>query len=279
MDLASSFGGGGEGGGLDFGTILSQGQSFLSKSGALKPKAGGGGFAGLLNAFKGFSPEVQQKADTQIKNLDDGRNIPLSTLDGNKKSLLIGINYFGTSNELKGCINDVKNVKNWITSKFGFSSSEKNMRVLTDDQNDSSHHPTRANIIAGMKWLVEGAQSGDSLFIHYSGHGATQKDVRPDTDEADEQDETLVPMDYQSAGMVIDDEIFDIMVAPLPKGVRLTAVMDCCHSGSVFDLPYSYVFEKGRDMPVEVDNRKVAIAAALGKNEKEKRETEEILFQ
>merc|ERR1711991_264745 len=103
MDLASSFGGGGEGGGLDFGTILSQGQSFLSKSGALKPKAGGGGFAGLLNAFKGFSPGVQQKADTQIKNLDDGRNIPLSTLDGNKKSLLIGINYFGTSNELKGC--------------------------------------------------------------------------------------------------------------------------------------------------------------------------------
>jgi hypothetical protein len=43
------------------------------------------------------------------------------------------------------------------------------------------------------------------------------QDVRPDTDEADGQDETLVPVDYQSAGMIVDDEIFDMLVAPLPK--------------------------------------------------------------
>ncbi len=107
------------------------------------------------------------------------------------------------------------------------------------------------------RWLIQGAKSGDSLFFHYSGHGATSKDVSPETDEADGQDETLVPLDYQSAGMIVDDEIFDMLVAPLPKGVRLTAVMDCCHSGSVFDLPYSYVLDGSRDLPVEVDNRKV----------------------
>jgi metacaspase-1 len=90
-----------------------------------------------------------------------------------------------------------------------------------------------------LQWLIAGAQSGDSLFFHYSGHGATQADVSPDTDEADGQDETIVPVDYQKAGMIVDDEIFDLLVAPLPKGVRLTAVMDCCHSGSVFDLPYT----------------------------------------
>jgi hypothetical protein len=31
-----------------------------------------------------------------------------------------------------------------------------------------------------------------------------------------------------------------IMVAPLQAGVRLTAIFDSCHSGSVLDLPYIY---------------------------------------
>ena len=35
---------------------------------------------------------------------------------GNRKSLLIGINYPGSSAELRGCINDVKRMKAYITS-------------------------------------------------------------------------------------------------------------------------------------------------------------------
>lgn len=52
-------------------------------------------------------------------------------------------------------------------------------------------------------------------------------------------------------------------MAPLPKGVRLTVITDCCHSGSVFDLPYSYVLDGDHDRPVEVDHRKMAMAAAM----------------
>jgi metacaspase-1 len=33
----------------------------------------------------------------------------------------------------------------------------------------------------------------------------------------------------------------DIMVHPLPVGCRLTAIFDCCHSGSALSLPYEYV--------------------------------------
>ncbi len=29
-------------------------------------------------------------------------------------------------------------------------------------------------------------------------------------------------------------------------------LQDCCHSGSVMDLPYSYVLEVGRDLPVRL---------------------------
>eukprot|EP00568_Trieres_chinensis_P013222 CAMPEP_0183315588 /NCGR_PEP_ID=MMETSP0160_2-20130417/52295_1 /TAXON_ID=2839 ORGANISM="Odontella Sinensis, Strain Grunow 1884" /NCGR_SAMPLE_ID=MMETSP0160_2 /ASSEMBLY_ACC=CAM_ASM_000250 /LENGTH=69 /DNA_ID=CAMNT_0025481189 /DNA_START=47 /DNA_END=253 /DNA_ORIENTATION=+ len=69
------------------------------------------------------------------------------------------------------------------------------MRVLTDD---TACKPTRANIIGGMKWLVKNAAPGDSLFFHYSGHGGHVEDT--DGDEADGQDETLIPIDYESAG-------------------------------------------------------------------------------
>jgi hypothetical protein len=83
---------------------------------------------------------------------------------------------------------------------------------------------------------VSGAKSGDNLFLHYSGHGAQTPDLNHD--EEDGFDETLVPCDYERSGQIVDDEIHDIVCKSLPKGVRLTAVMDCCHSGSLLDLEY-----------------------------------------
>jgi len=201
---------------------------------------------------------LNQDSGGSVK-LDDGYGMPTSSCTGTKKALLVGINYTGTQSALRGCINDVKNIKKLITTKFGFPSDANHMLILTDDQH-GANAPTRANIIRGMQWLISGAKSGDSLFFHYSGHGGKQKDV--DGDEADGYDETLIPVDYQTAGMIVDDEIHELLVAPLPTGVRVTAVMDCCHSGSVFDLPYSYKVDGSLEI-IEIDNRKEAIAAAL----------------
>lgn len=47
-------------------------------------------------------------------------------------------------------------------------------------------------------------------------------------------------MDHEEAGVIVDDEMHAILVHPLPAGCRLTAIMDCCHSGSALDLPYIY---------------------------------------
>jgi uncharacterized caspase-like protein len=151
--------------------------------------------------------------------------------NGKRKALLIGINYFGQKGELKGCINDVNNVKQFIQSQYKFN----DIRVLTDDQ--QSNLPTRSNILDSFRWLVQDAREGDCLFLHYSGHGAHQDDKHGD--EADGQDETLVPVDYQKAGMITDDDVHGALVAPLQRGVRLTAVFDCCHSGSIMDLPFT----------------------------------------
>lgn len=110
--------------------------------------------------------------------------------------------------------------------------------ILTDDQQEQSGIPTKSNIERAMRWLVDGAQVNDSLFFHYSGHGGSTQDLNGDEDDG--MDEVIYPVDYETAGHILDDDMHTVMVSPLQAGVRLTAIFDSCHSGSALDLPYMY---------------------------------------
>jgi len=155
---------------------------------------------------------------------------------GRKRAVLIGINYEGTKAALRGCHNDVQQMSHLLQAQYGFPSDST--RILTDANGPASSKPTRANILASARWLVEGVQPGDCLFFHFSGHGAQQEDPRGA--EEDCMDETILPVDFQAAGQIIDDELFEVLCANLPSGAKLTAVMDCCHSGTGLDLPCNY---------------------------------------
>ncbi|KAJ3285401.1 Ca(2+)-dependent cysteine protease [Borealophlyctis nickersoniae] len=172
---------------------------------------------------------------------------------GKRKALFVGINYYGQQGELKGCINDVHNVKNWLMKNYPFRPDE--ILILTDDQKDPTRIPTKANLLAAMQWLVRDARPGDAFFLHYSGHGSRQKDQ--DGDEDDGFDETIVPVDYQRAGQIVDDELNAMLVRPLPRGSRLTAIFDCCHSGSIMDLPYTYTVDGNLDLVVRDNSQKL----------------------
>jgi len=162
-----------------------------------------------------------------------------SQCTGRKKALCVGINYTGTDAELRGCINDARNMKQFLMSRFGFKPDD--IVMLLDDANHPRQIPTRENIVAAMQWLVRDAQPNDSLWFHYSGHGGQSKDR--DGDEDDGYDETIYPVDHETAGHLVDDDMHEIMVRSLPIGCRLTAIFDSCHSGSVLDLPYIYSTE------------------------------------
>lgn len=157
-----------------------------------------------------------------------------SSSNGKKKAVLCGINYTGKKHSLKGSINDARCMEYLLTESMGFRS--ENILMLTDEETDPSKLPTKLNIQMALRWLVQGCQSGDSLVFFFSGHAQSQKDE--DGDEVDGFDEALCPLDYETKGFIIDDEINATIVRPLPRGVVLHAIIDACYSGTILDLPF-----------------------------------------
>lgn len=105
--------------------------------------------------------------------LGRGRGAPPAMAARRRRALCIGINYYGTGAQLGGCVNDTKLMSAALRS-LGFKPED--IEVLTDEpgrafSGGGASVPTRANIEAACRRLVEGAAAGDSLFFHYSGHG------------------------------------------------------------------------------------------------------------
>ncbi|KAG8797072.1 Ca(2+)-dependent cysteine protease, partial [Serendipita sp. 411] len=110
------------------------------------------------------------------------------------KALLIGINYhqpnpsFNSWGYLSGPHRDVRRMLEFL-SLTPWTYDE--IRTLTDEADPTKVY--RNNIIENLEWLVEGSSPGDSLLLHYSGHGY-QRPTRSPTED-DGFDETIVPAD------------------------------------------------------------------------------------
>lgn len=166
------------------------------------------------------------------------------------KALLIGINYFGTSAELQGCINDCNNLKGVLLNKFSFSAdSIKFLNDLPENKN-TLLYPTAANIRKALKELVTEAKTGkiNKLWLSYSGHGSNTADKSGD--ELDGKDEMWCPVDYDvtvfmgkrrpiEERFILDDEIYTLL-QQLPASCTCFVMSDSCHSGSIMDLKYMY---------------------------------------
>mmetsp|Transcript_48796 Transcript_48796/g.57013 ORF Transcript_48796/g.57013 Transcript_48796/m.57013 type:complete len:249 (-) Transcript_48796:389-1135(-) len=176
----------------------------------------------------------------QIPQLSSSHALDVSTPftvvggEGTKRALLIGINYIGQNGELSGCHNDALRIKKYLMDVYGYE--EENFTYLMD--NGVYDDPTYDNILAAFDDIVAKSEAGDSVFVHYSGHGGFLAD--DSCDEEDGKDETLIPVNYTEAGQIRDDTVFNRLVLPMADDVTLTCLMDCCHSGTILDLPYKF---------------------------------------
>jgi hypothetical protein len=143
-----------------------------------------------------------------------------------KRALCIGINAYPgiPGNNLNGCLNDARNIGNALGTIFKFDQ----VKTLLDSK------AARFDILDGRDWLCAGAKLGDELVFTYSGHGTQVADRNGD--ESDGLDEALCPSDLCASNWekcpITDDELCSGFIK-LPRGVHLTILADCCHSGSI----------------------------------------------
>ena len=182
----------------------------------------------LINYKNNKIREYLQQQQQQLQQLQQEEKI-LNNVE--LKSLIVGINYLNTENELYGCINDTNHLQNYLSNKYNFTSN--NLCLLTDN---TIVKPTKQNILKKYKDLLINAKPGEKLFFTFSGHGSYMQDLN--NDELDKKDELLITIDNQ---YISDDELKTIIDEYLPDGVNLFVIFDCCHSGTLMDLKYNYL--------------------------------------
>jgi hypothetical protein len=98
------------------------------------------------------------------------------------------------------------------------------------------------------------AQSANltELWIHYSGHGSQIRDTNGD--ELDKIDEVIIPLDYQTNGVITDDELLNII-----KTIKCRTILlfDSCHSGTVCDLTWLFEYKSANTYSKTQPNKTV----------------------
>ena len=188
-----------------------------------------------------FQDQSTQTSTTSQPSADTSTTSQPSADTNKKKACLIGINYTNTENELYGCVNDAMNLKALLTTKYKYK--EENIKTILNEE------ATRSTILQEITTLVKKASKGDSLFLSYSGHGVSTNDRNGD--EEDGKDELLVTSDNYG---IFDDELKEILDTHLQEGVKLFALFDNCHSGTILDLPYQYFKTSSTETSTETSN-------------------------
>ncbi|XP_039025128.1 metacaspase-1-like isoform X2 [Hibiscus syriacus] len=175
---------------------------------------------GLRSRVRTFCRE-KIRGKTNQSTVTPSLNLPPSAVRSNKRAVLCGITYNNLKQyRLKGTTNDVKNMRELLITKFGYPGDF--VRVLTGI----------------LRHYLTDCQPGDSLVFFYSGHGLRVPDFN--NDEVDGFDETICPIDFKEAGMIVDNDLNNLIVRPLTSGVTLHAIVDACHSGTILDLHKVY---------------------------------------
>lgn len=161
-------------------------------------------------------------------------------------AILIGINAY-RDRPLRGCVNDVLDMKTILDKQLQaidvtiftatINSSDVDQFGIVEDEKS---WPTFLNVTRAIRQLKEKARAGDSVYIHYSGHGTCNApDEDPNVDETNRYtgDLALALLDENDVGQVKlwpGSRLAGSINAMVSNGVTVTVVLDCCFSAAVY---------------------------------------------
>jgi hypothetical protein len=165
-------------------------------------------------------------------------------------ALLIGTDFYipgyladGQSSypSLKGSVRDIEHVESFLRNELQVPTERITKLTATNLEADAQQEPpepsqawpTYENIVAAFEGLMEAAQPGDQVYVHYSGHGGRAPTLVPERKGVDGVDEALVPTDIHRPGTryLRDIELTLIFQRMVDRGLHLSVVLDSCHSG------------------------------------------------
>jgi len=154
-----------------------------------------------------------------------------------KRALLLGCNYPNTPFTLERCVQDMENVRAFITTERGFPSSH--VRKLYNQAMNYNNIWNHLHELVKLSHSYAKRKYVPAFVIAYSGHGTSLPTYDPKglSDEYDQ--EALVPYDVQKRGVILDDDLYANFITKLHPSTQLFILVDACNSGTVFDLPYA----------------------------------------
>jgi hypothetical protein len=118
-----------------------------------------------------------------------------------------------------------------LIDAYGYYKS--NIIMLRDDTENQGLMPTYENIMRELNDIV--SSDSDEIWIQYSGHGTQFQNK---TDKL-LMDDVIVPIDFYK-NYIFDYDIYKIL---LKIRGRAILIFDCCHSGSVGNLPWTFMMD------------------------------------
>lgn len=166
-------------------------------------------------------------------------------------ALLVGVSGYPTLPErmrLQGPRNDVLRMRQVLVQR-GFAA--EHIRLLADGV-PGAPPPTRANILQALEQLADARRPGDTVFIHFAGHGSRQP--APEA-EGGGLTPIFLPLDsgtWSGAGRTVGNaitsrELRERVDRIAERGAFVWGVFDACHSATLVrgterdELRYRYV--------------------------------------
>ena len=167
--------------------------------------------------------------------------------------IIIGINYIGTNDELKGAIKDAENMATFMKNYY---KDQINIIKMIESESDTSVDliPTAKNIKQKLDNIVK---ENKNIIFYFAGHifKTYKNSDSVELDNSDENMKTLKGDDNDEK--ISDDWFYTNFIKKMNPNIKCRIYIDSCYSCGFTDFKYQYVDKKNIKENLTLDDQLV----------------------